>query len=175
MEKREKFKTKRFQNKNREKFQHQFKKHTPFWQQVEDEVKQLSARYENLNPSQIESFKDLPLSRRTMDGLKSASYLRPTEIQRQSICGALNGVDILGAAKTGSGKTLAFLIPILECLYRLKWAKLDGLGALIISPTRELAYQTFEVLKKVGYKHDFSAGLVIGGKVSSNDSIFFIF
>jgi ATP-dependent RNA helicase DDX10/DBP4 len=50
-------------------------------------------------------------------------------------------------------------------LYRLKWSKFDGLGALIISPTRELAYQTFEVLKKIGCKHDFSAGLVIGGKV----------
>lgn len=42
---------------------------------------------------------------------------------------------------------------------------MDGLGALIISPTRELAYQTFEVLKRVGNRHDFSAGLVIGGKV----------
>jgi len=41
----------------------------------------------------------------------------------------------------------------------------DGLGVLIISPTRELAYQTFEVLKKIGQFHDFSAGLIIGGKV----------
>ncbi len=41
----------------------------------------------------------------------------------------------------------------------------DGLGILIISPTRELAYQTFEVLKKIGQFHDFSAGLIIGGKV----------
>ena len=42
----------------------------------------------------------------------------------------------------------------------------DGLGVLIISPTRELAYQTFEVLKKIGQLHDFSAGLIIGGKVN---------
>lgn len=54
---------------------------------------------------------------------------------------------------------------ILECLYASKWSKLDGLGVLVISPTRELAYQTFEVLKKLGKFHDFSAGLVIGGKV----------
>jgi ATP-dependent RNA helicase DDX10/DBP4 len=53
----------------------------------------------------------------------------------------------------------------LECLYKLKWSNYDGLGALIISPTRELAFQTFEVLKKLGKFHDFSAGLVIGGKV----------
>jgi ATP-dependent RNA helicase DDX10/DBP4 len=54
----------------------------------------------------------------------------------------------------------------LECLYCHRWAADDGLGALIISPTRELAYQIFEVLRKVGKFHDFSAGLVIGGKVS---------
>ena len=56
---------------------------------------------------------------------------------------------------------------VLECLFREKWSQNDGLGALIISPTRELAFQTFEVLKKIGKFHDFSAGLVIGGKVGS--------
>lgn len=75
------------------------------------------------------------------------------------------GRDILGAAKTGSGKTLAFIIPILETLYRLNWSKVDGLGALILSPTRELALQIFDVLRKVGSRHHtISAGLVIGGK-----------
>lgn len=72
--------------------------------------------------------------------------------------------DILAAAKTGSGKTLAFLIPILEKLYRARWDVEDGLGALVISPTRELALQIFEVLRVVGKMHSFSAGLVIGGK-----------
>ena len=38
----------------------------------------------------------------------------------------------------------------------------------MISPTRELAYQTFEVLRKIGKSHDFSAGLVIGGKVGDD-------
>lgn len=72
--------------------------------------------------------------------------------------------DILAAAKTGSGKTLAFLIPILEKLYRSRWDVEDGLGALVISPTRELALQIFEVLRSLGKMHSFSAGLVIGGK-----------
>lgn len=53
---------------------------------------------------------------------------------------------------------------MLENLYRQKWSELDGLGALIISPTRELAIQIFEVLRKIGRNHTFSAGLVIGGK-----------
>ncbi|KAK2140996.1 hypothetical protein LSH36_1186g00002 [Paralvinella palmiformis] len=99
-----------------------------------------------------------------VQALREASYLIPTKIQKESIGLALQGRDILGAAKTGSGKTLAFLIPVLEHLYCEKWSSADGLGALIISPTRELAYQIFEVLRKVGKYHDFSAGLVIGGK-----------
>lgn len=70
----------------------------------------------------------------------------------------------MGAAKTGSGKTLAFLIPILENLFCKKWTRLDGVGALVISPTRELAYQIYETLRKVGNMHDFSAGLIIGGQ-----------
>lgn len=59
----------------------------------------------------------------------------------------------------------AVFFEVLEALYRLQWTSTDGLGVLIISPTRELAYQTFEVLRKVGKNHDFSAGLIIGGKV----------
>lgn len=86
-----------------------------------------------------------------------------TDIQRRALPPALQGRDVLGAAKTGSGKTLAFLIPVLELLYRKKWSSLDGLGALIISPTRELATQIFEVLRSIGREHAFSAGLVIGG------------
>lgn len=106
-----------------------------------------------------------------------------TDIQTKSIPISLKGKDILGAARTGSGKTLAFLVPVLEILYRRKWGPADGLGALIISPTRELvsttrpfflceyrllivpkAVQIFEVLRSIGGYHSFSAGLVIGGK-----------
>lgn len=72
--------------------------------------------------------------------------------------------DILGCAKTGSGKTLAFLIPALECLYRERWDRDDGVGVLIISPIRELAIQIFDVLCTIGKHHSFSAGLIIGGK-----------
>ena len=76
--------------------------------------------------------------------------MNPTEIQLQSIPLALKGRDLLGEAKTGSGKTLAFLVPLLERLFSLKWSALDGLGALVITPTRELAYQIFEQLRQIG-------------------------
>lgn len=117
-------------------------------------------------------------------GLKKAFFVDMTDIQAKSLPVSLKGKDVLGAARTGSGKTLAFLIPVLEILYRRKWGPQDGLGALIISPTRELvrlpnlrpfahfltlflrsqAVQIFEVLRSIGGYHSFSAGLVIGGK-----------
>lgn len=57
-----------------------------------------------------------------------------------------------------------YVTQILERLYCSKWTKLDGLGALVITPTRELAYQIFETLRNVGRFHEVSAGLIIGGK-----------
>ncbi|XP_053334670.1 probable ATP-dependent RNA helicase DDX10 isoform X1 [Clarias gariepinus] len=141
------------------------------WEIERENIQKLVAKYAEINPKEAIKFSDFPLSKKTLKGLLEAQYRQPTEIQRQTIGFALRGKDVLGAAKTGSGKTLAFLIPVLECLYRNQWTAMDGLGALIISPTRELAYQTFEVLRKVGKNHDFSAGLVIGGKDLKDESL----
>lgn len=139
-------------------------KKKPEWQVEREYIAGLISRYGDINSKEAVKFSDFPLSKKTLLGLQEAQFRQPTEIQRRTLGFALLGKDVLGAAKTGSGKTLAFLIPVLECLYRQQWTSMDGLGALIISPTRELAYQTFEVLRKVGKNHDFSAGLVIGGK-----------
>ena len=57
--------------------------------------------------------------------MESAKFSIPTEIQREAIGLALQGHDILGAAKTGSGKTLAFLIPV---------SRLQHTGSLIAVP-----------------------------------------
>ena len=132
---------------------------------VED-LTSLEQRVQDLNTKEdeVKLFKDLPLSKPTASGLEASHFKTLTDVQQKGVPLALKGFDILGAAKTGSGKTLAFLIPVLENLYRMKWSELDGLGALILSPTRELAIQIFEVLRKIGRYHTFSAGLVIGGK-----------
>ena len=108
-------------------------------------------------------FKDLPISTKTLQGLNSSKYFNLTPIQRCTLPHSLGGRDILGASKTGSGKTLCFLIPILENLYRDGFIKDEGLGALILLPTRELAIQVFEVINKIGKHHNYSVGLVIGG------------
>lgn len=89
-------------------------------------------------PSIIDAFSLLPLSSRTLLGLKSSHFTTPTPIQALSLPASLKNNDILGSARTGSGKTLAFLIPVLERLYRERWGPMDGLGAVVISPTREL-------------------------------------
>ncbi|KAF7292788.1 RNA helicase [Mycena indigotica] len=112
----------------------------------------------------LQYFADLPISEATKRGLKKSFFLTMTPIQSTSLPTSLKGKDVLGAARTGSGKTLAFLVPVLEILYRRKWGPMDGLGALVISPTRELAIQIFDVLRSIGQYHSFSAGLVIGGK-----------
>ncbi|KAJ5102370.1 ATP-dependent RNA helicase dbp4 [Penicillium alfredii] len=131
----------------------------------QEELSSLVQRVEDLDlKTSIKSFSELPLSEPTASGLSASHYKTLTDIQSRAISHALKGRDILGAAKTGSGKTLAFLVPILENLYRKQWTEYDGLGALILSPTRELAIQIFEVLRKVGRHHAFSAGLIIGGK-----------
>ncbi|KAK9441596.1 ATP-dependent RNA helicase DBP4 [Metarhizium brunneum] len=135
------------------------KLHQEDLQKLERAVNDLDAKSED-----VKTFSDLPLSQPTIGGIKASHFQTLTEVQQQAIPLALKDNDVLGAAKTGSGKTLAFLIPVLEKLYRAQWTEFDGLGALIISPTRELAVQIFEVLRKIGRYHVLSAGLVIGGK-----------
>lgn len=109
-------------------------------------------------------FSDLPISRSTTTGLFKSKFVKMTEVQRASITHALAGRDIVCCARTGSGKTLAYLIPVVEKLYKLRWSAMDGLGALVLVPTRELGIQAFEVLRSFAGFHDMSAALIIGGK-----------
>jgi ATP-dependent RNA helicase DDX10/DBP4 len=69
-----------------------------------------------------------------------------TEVQRCAIPHALADRDVLVSSRTGSGKTLAYLVPLIEKLYRKKLIPIDGLGAIVLVPVRELAMQVFEVL-----------------------------
>lgn len=109
-------------------------------------------------------FSDLPISKASINGLYKAKYVKMTEVQRASIAHALAGRDVITCARTGSGKTLCYLLPVVERLFQLRWSSFDGLGAIIMVPTRELAMQAFEVLRSFGSMHDLSAGVVIGGK-----------
>ncbi|KAL8424557.1 hypothetical protein Efla_005663 [Eimeria flavescens] len=95
--------------------------------------------------------------------LKEMQMERLTEIQAKAIPRLLEGKDVLGAAKTGSGKTLAFLVPALELLYQVKFLPRNGTGVLVISPTRELSLQIFDVAVEVAKYLPQTLGLVMGG------------
>ena len=174
------------QNKNKNKIKHKEKKKTKS-ELAFEEIELLNKRIQNeLPPTQkfsivteeesgvdqskleiwekpYSKFKDLPICSKTLQGLNSSKYFNLTPIQRATLPHTLGGRDVLGASKTGSGKTLCFLIPILDNLFRDGWVKEEGLGALILLPTRELAMQVFEVINKIGKYHNFSVGMVIGG------------
>ena len=78
--------------------------------------------------------------------LESNSYLKPTEIQAKTLSTSLAGKDVIAAAETGSGKTLAYGIPVVNELMK---KERENIGALILVPTRELAKQVVEHLKRV--------------------------
>uniref|UniRef100_A0A336M221 ATP-dependent RNA helicase n=1 Tax=Culicoides sonorensis TaxID=179676 RepID=A0A336M221_CULSO len=74
-----------------------------------------------------------------------------TKVQERTIPLALEGKDILIRSQTGSGKTLCYALPIVEMLSRIvpKLSRQDGVHALIVVPTRELALQSYELLVKL--------------------------
>ncbi|KAL2078570.1 hypothetical protein ACEWY4_026255 [Coilia grayii] len=110
------------------------------------------------------------VSEATLKGVKEMGFENMTAIQHKSIRPLLEGRDVLAAAKTGSGKTLAFLIPSIELIYKLKFMPRNGTGVIILSPTRELAMQTYGVLKELMTHHVHTFGLVMGGSNRSAEA-----
>ncbi len=103
------------------------------------------------------TFSGLGIAPRLLDVLDKLRYVTPTPIQRQAIPLALEGSDVVGIAQTGTGKTLAFGIPMIQ---RLASAKGRG---LILLPTRELALQVDESLRKVASSFGLRTAVLIGG------------
>jgi len=95
-----------------------------------------------------------------MAGVRALGYSVPTPIQLQAIPPIMQGRDIIGLAQTGTGKTAAFVLPILE---RLRSGPRGCVRALIVSPTRELAEQTCEVISKLGSKTSVQSVAIYGG------------
>jgi ATP-dependent RNA helicase DDX18/HAS1 len=131
----------------------------------EDEEKESNNDKANFFSGVDETFKSLPLSEKTQNALTALNFTRMTQIQSMSIPSLLAGKDLIGAAKTGSGKTLAFLLPVVELLHKSSFTTRNGTGAIIISPTRELAMQIYGVAKDVfsNGKHSQTYGLIMGG------------
>merc|ERR1712013_832186 len=96
-----------------------------------------------------------------------AGFSNPTPIQAQCWPVLASGRDIIGIAETGSGKTLAFSIPALAHLkHRVETESKSKPGfpkMLIVSPTRELAMQSQEVLEAAGKSCGVRSVCVYGG------------
>lgn len=104
-----------------------------------------------------QTFDELGIDAPILKILHELKFTVPTPIQSKSIPPGLQGNDIIGIAQTGTGKTLAFGIPMIDAMLKDK-----GHG-LIVLPTRELALQVDETLRKVGGPLGIKTAVLIGG------------
>ncbi|XP_054712587.1 ATP-dependent RNA helicase DDX55-like [Uloborus diversus] len=119
----------------------------------------------------VKTFEDLNLSPGTLSGIKELGFNSLTPVQASCIPLFLTKrKDVAVEAVTGSGKTLAFLIPMFEILLKRAPFRKNDVAAIIISPTRELASQTAEIVD-LFLKHipQFTSILLIGGSPVSVD------
>jgi len=109
----------------------------------------------------MNQFSDLSLSAVLKRNLASHGFVKPTPVQAQAIPPALERRDVVATSQTGSGKTLAFLLPLLSQLSEPPVA--EGIQAVILSPTRELAIQIHETFVKLAGHTQVRAAVVVGG------------
>ncbi|XP_054012937.1 probable ATP-dependent RNA helicase DDX52 isoform X2 [Hylaeus anthracinus] len=112
-------------------------------------------------PEPISNFMDLStmyhVSERLINNVMNCGYVNPTPIQMQAMPVMLQGRQILACAPTGSGKTAAFLLPIIHCL---GGAQRKGFRAIILSPTRELAKQTYRECVRLSEGYNFRVHII---------------
>ena len=100
-------------------------------------------------PKPIKSWIQAGISMKILGILKKHGMVSPTPIQAIALPSIMSGRDIIGIAKTGSGKTLAFLLPMFRHIMDQRPLESDeGPIALLMSPTRELALQTYNEARK---------------------------
>jgi len=104
-------------------------------------------------------FKSLGICNWILRQLKEVGLSKPSTVQEVCIPEILNGRDCIGVAKTGSGKTLAFALPILQTLSEDPY----GIYAVILTPTRELAYQINDQFNIIGIGMGLRSCVVVGG------------
>lgn len=107
----------------------------------------------------ITRFEDFGLSSEVLKAIKQMGFEEPTPIQKKTIPVLMMGKDVIGQAQTGTGKTAAFGIPIVEKIDK----SAQGVQAIVLAPTRELAMQAAEELNKLGAAKRLHALPVYGG------------
>jgi len=107
-------------------------------------------------------FTDFDLPEALLRGLDKLGFTEPTPVQRLVIPPANAGQDLLVTAATGTGKTIAFLLPMIR-RFLARPAPRSGIRALVLAPTRELAYQIQEHFLQVASFTRLTAGVIVGG------------
>lgn len=108
----------------------------------------------------MDKFKELGISELVIKSLSQMGFEEPTPIQRQTIPSAMQGKDLIGQAQTGTGKTAAFGIPIIEQVSQNN----QGVQAIVLTPTRELAIQVAEELNRLGHHAGVHTLPIYGGQ-----------
>ncbi|NLL69527.1 MAG: DEAD/DEAH box helicase [Epulopiscium sp.] len=109
-------------------------------------------------------FYDLGLENRILRAIEDMGFDQPSPIQEEVIPVVLRGYDIIGQAQTGTGKTLAFGAPILSQLDRTEKRRKGTIDTLILAPTRELAIQVNDELRRIAKYADARIVPVYGGQ-----------
>ncbi|CAL8089985.1 unnamed protein product [Calicophoron daubneyi] len=137
---------------------------------TKEDVRKYRASLENIRvrgkncPKPLKNWVQAGISSRLLACLKRNKFEKPTPIQCQSLPVIMSGRDMIGIAKTGSGKTLAFLVPLMRHLeHQAPLQAGDGPIALLLTPTRELALQTFKEAKKLCQALDARVVCIYGG------------
>ncbi len=110
------------------------------------------------------TFESFGLATPILGALKATGFIKPTPIQAGAIPHGLAGRDVLGIAQTGTGKTAAFALPMLNAMATEKLHnRRFSTRALVLAPTRELAVQIEQEIRKFGAGLGLRTVLVVGG------------
>jgi ATP-dependent RNA helicase DeaD len=110
------------------------------------------------------TFQEMGLSDAVLRALVESGFSEPTPIQEQVIPLQIRHNDVIGQAQTGTGKTAAFGIPLIERLSpRQRHDSKHTMDALILTPTRELASQVTDELRRIGLYKSLSIVTIYGG------------
>jgi ATP-dependent RNA helicase DeaD len=105
------------------------------------------------------SFHTLELSAETLSSIEAKGYRTPTDCQAETIPRALSGKDLVVQSRTGTGKTAAFGIPLVEKIDPAQ----EGIQAVVLAPTRELALQVAGEVTDLGRGRGIRVESIYGG------------
>lgn len=107
----------------------------------------------------LDSFEALGVGEHLCAVLEGLGIADPTAVQKGCIPAIMKGRNVIGIAQTGSGKTAAFALPVLQALAKNPY----GVFNLVLTPTRELAFQIADQYKAFGAGQSLRVCVVVGG------------